>query len=466
MKKLFVLVVVSIVLVLGLAACGGNDQGGGGGAAATTEEGGLTGTLRIWSFTPEAHVQALAFQSMHPGVEIDFQLTGIDGTTYQDWVMTSLAAGGSGVPDIIFLEASHARLFVEGPFLADLSHLLPLAREIETYQFTIDMGTYAGEVRAFSWQATPGVMYFRRSLALEFFGTDDPDQLQNYFRDMDTFMDSARRIRDMSGGTAFVVGSAAEFDNIFLANRTSPWIVDNRLVICPIMMDKFTFSRTLREEGLEARIDTWSDGWFASMIDNFHDMDGNQNHVFAYLLPTWGLTHVIQGNAAQTSGDWGIIPGPMPYFGGGTWMGVTRASNNPELAEAFIRYTVLNEQFLTNWALGVYTNEYLAAVDPSIPAGLFQGGGDFVSSDRVVRALTPEFNTGAAVDFLGGQNPYAAFAQVAGNVDLSRIQGTDGLIAEAFFAARDLYVDGLATIEEALQSFKDSLSMSIPTLDW
>ena len=90
-----------------LAACGGNNQGG---CAAAAADGELTGTLRIWSFTPEAHVQALAFQSMHPGVEIDFQLTGIDGTTYQDWVMTSLAAGGSGVPDIIFLEASHVRL--------------------------------------------------------------------------------------------------------------------------------------------------------------------------------------------------------------------------------------------------------------------------------------------------------------------------------------------------------------------
>lgn len=152
-KVRFIAFLVAAFVALGImAGCGAPAPaaGGGGGAAAPAPapgggaatadvpDGGLTGDLTIWSFTDEAERQALIFRGMHPGINVDFQMVGMDGGAYEEWVLTALAAGGATVPDIIYLEAGFVRAFVSGPFMQDLSDLLPLAHAIETYQFTID----------------------------------------------------------------------------------------------------------------------------------------------------------------------------------------------------------------------------------------------------------------------------------------------------------------------------------------
>jgi len=465
MKKFLVLAALVLTFVLVLGACG-NGNGGDGEVAIPADGEAWTGTLNIWSFTDEAERQAIIFQGMHPEVNVEFQMVGMDGGAYEEWVLTALAAGGANVPDVIYLEAGFVRAFVMGHFLDNLNDLLPLAREIEMYQFVIDIGSYEGEVRAFSWQATPGVMYYRRSIAEEVFGTSDPAAIQNYFRDLDTTIESARRIRDVTNGSAFFVGHPGEMNAMFVANREDPWIVNNRLVIDPMMIEQWNFGRILFDEGLQTDVTTWSENWFASMRDEFFDAEGNQRRIFAHFLPTWGLTHVIQSNAPDSSGDWAIIPGPLGYSQGGTWMGIPQASNNPQLAREFIRSTVLNPEFLSNWALGVYDNAYLRAIDPTIPEGVTQGGGDFVSSAVVAGQIADQFYGTPVYHFVGGQNPYTVFAQAAPYIDLRNLQGTDAAIGGPWADARTMYLEGLGTMEESLQFFRDNVQMVVPGLDW
>jgi ABC-type glycerol-3-phosphate transport system substrate-binding protein len=349
--------------------------------------------------------------------------------------------------------------------LIDLSDMLPLANELETYQFVLDIGTYDGEVRAFSWQATPGAMFYRRSMAQQIFGTDDPDTIQNYFRDINTALNSARRIRDESGGSMFFTNHFDAFGSPFYANRNSRWIEDNQLVVDPAVLEYMDFARTVRSEGLDAQVGNWSPDWFASMADEFTDIEGNPLHIFSYMLPTWGLAHVVYANhGPDTFGDWAIIPGPLPYQWGGTWLGVPRAANNPDLGRLFIESFVLNPEVLANWALGVYTHEYLLQIDPNLHPGVFQGGGDFVSSARIVREITDQFDGSPIYHFLGGQNPYAIFGQAAPLVDLRLIQGTDSTIQGAFGEAVGLYIDGLATRDEALDFFRENVHMAMPWL--
>jgi len=419
MKKYFKNLFCAAAFIFVLAACGAGNDGGaatvGGGTApaadgAATEAADPEGrTLRVWSFTDEVERHEVIFRGMNPGVNVDFAITDLDGGAYEDWVLTALAAGGEHVPDVIYLEAAIVRHFVEGPFLLDLSDLLPRAQELETYQFVLDIGTYDGEVRAFSWQATPGAMFYRRSMAERVFGTSDPGAIQNYFRDINTALDSARRIRDETNGSMFFTNYYGAFSMPFNANRSNRWVVDNSLYVDPIMLEFMTFARTVRDEGLDAQVTNWSPDWFASMADEFTNIDGEQLDIFSYMLPTWGLAHVVYANHGEhTFGDWAIIPGPLPYQWGGTWLGVPRVSNNPDLGRLFIESLVLNPEFLSNWALGVYTHEYLLNIDPALHTGVFQGGGDFVSSAQVVRDITAEFDGSPIYQFLGGQNPYVA----------------------------------------------------------
>ena len=460
-NRLLLLVVLSFasVLLLSMTACGNGD-----GAAAGAD--GERRTLIVWSFTDEVERHEVIFRGMHPDIDIDFAITDLDGGAYEEWVLTAFAAGGAHVPDVIYLEAAIVRHFVEGPFLRDLNHLLPLARDLEVYQFVLDIGTYEGEVRAFSWQATPGAFFYRRSLANRIFGTDDPTTIQNYFRNMDVALESARRIRDETNGEVYFVNHFAVFNTAFYANRANPWIVNNRLTIDPILTQHMDFAWTLANEGLEARVGNWSADWFASMSDDFVDAFGNRRYMFGYVLPTWGLPHVIYANAgAHTHGDWALIPGPLPYTWGGTWLGVPRVSNNPDLGELYITSLPLNPEFLSNWALGVYTHEYLLAIDPTLHPGVLQGGGDFVSSARVVRDITDQFDGTPIYHFLGGQNPYAIFGQAAPLLNLDFIQGTDSTIQGNFGTALTQYVIGEMTRDEALEYFRENVYAVMPWLD-
>ena len=482
-KKSLITIALAVTFAVVMGACGDGGTAppatppAGGGTATPAQTGdtgtaapdeGWEGNLRVWSFTNEAEVIATAFRGLNPGVNIDFQMASMDGGVFQDWVTLALAVGGSDVPDVIFMEADFVRSFVLEPgMLADISDLMPYANALETIPFTIQAGTDdAGIIRAFSYQATPGAMFYRRSMAQRYFGTDDPGQLQPLFANLDIFVDSARQIREISGGSTRVVSSPTEVYRAFLPNRAQPWIVGNSLNIDPLMLEYMTFANALRNEGLDAEVGQWSPEWFDAMRDQLMDANGNLIEVFSFFMPTWGLPFVIYGNAADyTHGDWGIIPGPLPFQWGGTWLAVTEQAANFELAREFVRFATLDEDHLRNWATGVYTNQFLAAIDPSVPGDLSQGGGDLVSSARLIRELTPQFNDAPTAQFIGGQNPYVIFGEAAMQVSFGLQQGTDATIGDAFIDAVDLYITGEADREGALTSFRNDVSIAVPGLN-
>ena len=428
------------------------------------EPGGLSGTLRVASFTNEALVWATAFQGVHPDIEIDFTEITMEGGHYQEWLFNTLVTGVD-VPDVVFLEADFIRMFVETPFIADLSHLVSEAHAIDMFPFVIDAGMYQGQARAFSWQATPGAMFYRRSMAERYFGTDDPADIQALFSDLDSTLDAFRTIRDGSDGASFGVGSANEFFRGFGANRDQPWVVDDTLVIDPLMMYFIDFARILEEEALHANADQWSGDWFQAMDDNLSDAHGNPIQVFAYFLPSWGLTYVLMDNTDTTFGDWGLIPGPVPYQWGGTWAAATR-DGNQDLAAEFIRWIALNDDSQEGWATGRFDNAFLTAINPDIPAGLSRGPGDFVSSQMVVERISDTFIGSPAYNFLGGQNPYATFGALAPNISLALMQGTDAAIGDEWQDAVGAYLEGeLGSVDALLESFRNAVSIRLPDIN-
>ncbi|MCL1935681.1 MAG: ABC transporter substrate-binding protein [Defluviitaleaceae bacterium] len=461
-KKLFLSFLAATSLFL--VACGtGVNPATSGGIEVFPED--QDRILRIASFTNEALVLATAFAGENPDIEIDFTEITMQGGEYQNWLMPLLALGGD-VPDVIFLEAEFIRQFVESPFLGNMNSLLPYVDYVDTFPFVVEAGMHNGEARAFSFQATPGVMYFRRSMAREYFGTDDPSFIQELFSTPESTLDAGRVIRDASGGTTFLVSSANEFFRGFAAGRRDPWVVDNTLTIDPLMMYFIDFARILNEENLQAQVDQWSGEWFQGMDDNLINAHGQPIRIFSYLLPTWGLTYVLMDNAPSTFGDFGVIESPLPYHWGGTWIAVTRDARNPNLAREFVRWATLNEVTLERWATGYFSNEFLRAIDPSLPSDLGRGPGDFVSSRNVVNRISNYFEDTDAYNFLGGQNPYEIFGQLAPNVSLRLMQGTDAAIGDEWQDAVGAYLEGqIGSVQELLQSFRNAVRVILPDLN-
>ncbi|MDO8969948.1 MAG: hypothetical protein Q7U74_04615, partial [Saprospiraceae bacterium] len=184
----------------------------------------------------------------------------------------------------------------------------------------------------------------------------------------------------------------------------------------------------------------------------------------------WGLPYVLSPNATSadksttTVGDWAMINGPLAYQWGGTWIGAMKETKNMDLAKEFVRFCALDEENLTNWATGVYTNEYLKAIDPEVPDDQQQAAGDFVSSQVVVEKITAGFDASTLSEFLGGQNSYGAFAAAAPNVTAKLMQGSDDAIQRALNDPQNSYLEGTITKEEMWTLWKDAVRAEFPDL--
>jgi ABC-type glycerol-3-phosphate transport system substrate-binding protein len=445
-KSILAILSLFVIASVLLAACGGGStatqapaDSGGSSDSGSSADSGEKQVLKVWSFTNEILTMAVAFEGKNPNVDVQFTMIPMNQGEYQTKIKA--AVGTADAPDVVALEAAFVKEWVEADFLADLNDLLPLAEELQTYPSVVQVGTYEGVTKAYSYQATPGAFFYRRSIAAECLGTDDPEKVQALVADIEKFLETAEKIKQCNPNY-FTVGTSGELFNPFLANRSQPWIVDGALVIDPKVEEYIDFAKLMRDNGYESQAQQWSEGWFAGMNDSLVGADGQPKKVFSYFLPTWGLPYVLIPNSGDTGGDWAMINGPLPYQWGGTWVGAMKDSPNLELAKQFVAFAALDEENLTNWATGVYTNEYLKAIDPTISDDQAQAPGDFVSSQIVVEKITPTFDGSALYEWLGGQNNYAAFGLAAPNVNGALLTGSDDAIQRALESQRDQYLNG------------------------
>jgi len=279
-------------------------------------------------------------------------------------------------------------------------------------------------------------MFYRRSLAKKYLGSDDPAEVQKAFANLDTFLATAAVLKDKSAGKCVVVSSTGDLYNVFKGARKGPWVADGKLAIDPAMVSYMEMSKTLKDKGLEGRQGQWSEGWFAGMKGTLKDEKGADVEVFSYFLPTWGLHYVLKTNAPDTSGDWAMVPGPAAYRWGGTWVGAFKGTKNVVAAKDFIKYVSSDDGFLERWA---------------------KDTGDFVSNMNVVAKIKDSYSE----PFLGGQNHYAAFAEMAKNVNGKMTQGTDQAIEALFGEAVTAFIMGEKDKDTAINDFKSQVNAQL-----
>jgi len=421
MKKILIVCAAAVLLLSGCAKK----------AEAAKDAG--TGSLVVWSFTDELKTMIDKYYTVDkPGVKFDYSLTPTDQFPNK---LDPVLASGQGAPDVFALEDAFVRKYIESGLLLDLTDL---ANEVKGKQlaYPIEVGTYNGKVYGLSWQATPGAMFYRRSLAKKYLGTDDPAEVQKYMANLDKFVETAAVLKEKSGGKCVVVSSTGDMFMPFKGARKDPWVVNGKLVIDPAMISYMDMAKTLKQKGYEGRAGQWSEGWFAGMKGTLKDEKGADVEVFSYLLPTWGLHYVLKTNAPDTAGDWAMIPGPAPYRWGGTWVAAYKGTKNVQAAKDFIKYVTSDDGFLERWA---------------------KDTGDVVSNNNVTAKIKDSY----AEPFLGGQNHYASFVEMAKAVDGKLTQGTDQAVEGLFNEAVTAYIEGEKSRDQAIEDFKSQVSAQL-----
>jgi len=450
--KRIIAILLALTLVLSLGACKAKEKavdtpadttaavteattaGEATDAPAVTFEG---KTLVVWSFTNELEPAIAAFKEKY---KCEVELNIIPTADYPATIKPALASG-VGAPDVYTAEAAFVEEFVNNGFYADLEALGAKGWEADYTPYVYAIGKdYNGVLRAVSWQMTPGGVFYRRSIAKEVFGTDDPDQISALLSTKDKFFEAADKLKAAGYKILPDEGAFRHFANV----KQEPWVKDGKLNFSQDRIDQLTYAKKLRDGEYTALAGEWSPAWFAGMQGPITVGEGGaETTVFAYTLPTWGLHYVLKTSipegkdANPTAGDWGLAQGPNPYSWGGTWLGVYNGSKQQDMAFAFVRFMAHDEEFLLPWLLET---------------------GDVTS----ILSIQKQYADGFSEPFLGGQNHVAAFIKAAAAIKGDKLTKYDQDFDTFFNAAQQSYLDGLMTLDEAVQSFKDAVAAAYP----
>ncbi|MDR2965692.1 MAG: ABC transporter substrate-binding protein [Treponema sp.] len=388
--------------------------------------------LTVWSFNDELYKMINGQEDLStyytlafPDIKIDYSVTPEDQFPKRlDPVLDS----GRGAPDIFALDSTFVRRYVESGFLLDITGIHTDNRD-KLLTYPVQVGSSEGKVYAMSWQANPGAMFYRRSLARKYLGTDNPQIVQTYFSDFGRFLNSARLIKTRSNGACAVIASYKDLQIPFFSARQDPWVIRDRFIIDSVLDYYLNFAKELYENRWEGRVDPYSPGWFAGMRGELKDENGKAVEIFSYFLPTWGYHDVLKKNAGNTDGDWAMIQGPIGWYQGGSWIAAWKGTSNPEGARQMIEWLTTDNEFLEAWALGT---------------------GGITANLAVVNKIKDSFED----TFLGGQNPYAEFAEMAKAVNGRLIQSYDEEIQAIYMEALNSFVKGEKSRQEAMDDFK------------
>jgi ABC-type glycerol-3-phosphate transport system substrate-binding protein len=397
----------------------------------------VKGKLTVWSFSDDMKTMIEKYlKPANKNVQINYWQTSSDSFRSKlDPVLTS----GKGIPDVFTLDVSFVKKYVESGLLLDLTSIYE-RNKAKLLAYPVEVGTYNGKVYALSWHATPGAIFYRRSMAKKYLGTDDPAAVQACFSNFNKLLDTAKVLYEESGGKCVVVSSAQDLLYPALGARTQGWIEKNKLVIDPVMEQYMDVCKTLYDNKWEARVGQWSEGWFNGMKDNLMDRDGKRVEVFSYFLPTWGLQYILKTFSNPTAGDWGMIQGPSPYYWGGTWLAAYKTTKNPQAALAMIEWLTTNDSFLEQWA---------------------KDEGEIVSNTDVIDRVKNNYRD----SFLAGQNQYAAFADMAKNVNGKLTQKDDDVFKDLFWEELNAYKTGEKTKVQALADFRKQAQSQLGLYD-
>ncbi|GEK88433.1 ABC-type glycerol-3-phosphate transport system, substrate-binding protein [Alkalibacterium putridalgicola] len=427
-----------------MTACGSESDTGSeaGGESSNGGDEGET-TLVINSFTDELQYPIEVFEERNPGVNIDLQI--IPTENYVDTLRPALESG-SGAPDIFTGEIVYLLDWIEQDYWMDLNEYDVDSWSDDYLDYVWELGrNEAGEMKALSWQTTPGGIYYRRSIAEEVFGTDDPDTIGEQMSTMEGLMEAGAQLEEAGYRLFPDEGSIGPYT---MGANPVPWVNENNeLQMTDERLSYFDYAKELRDNQYTALAPAWSPAWYASFNEpitynaGWEEMEEGEEttEVFGVSLPTWGLHSVLKTDAQETAGDWAVTNGPSPYFQGGSWIGIYEGSENKDVAFDFIQMLVNDEEFLTEWV---------------------EETGDVLSYKPVMEKVAEDYSD----DYLGGQNHYEFFLERAEEIDPSNVTRYDQRLDQMFGTSVGAYVDGVLTKDEALEEFYAEVQNAFPNI--
>ncbi|MFE6073931.1 ABC transporter substrate-binding protein [Paenibacillus sp. NPDC057886] len=386
--------------------------------------------ITVWSFTDEAGYAIEKFEEKYPDIKVNF--VNIPGNFYITKLKSALQTT-SKAPDVFMIENANIRELIDVPYLENLSAAPYNANELipEQYAFVqANEKDSEGNIRAIGYQGTPGGIYYRRDLAKEYLGTDDPEKVGPQIDTWEKIFEIGEKVEQQSGNK---VHALANWNAISNSYDGIPWVKDGKLVIDPTYMKVLDLVREARQRHVLAELDDGSAGYAASM---------QKGQVMFYPGATWALQYTFKANAPDTEGLWGLAPGPSAFSAGGTYIAMYSKSDKKDLAWKFIEFYNFDHDFLS-----VLAKEQ-----------------DYFTSNMVVN---DQLAGSVSSAYLGGQKHFEFFSEAAKQVPVYERTKYDSIINNDIFKnVLQLYLNNdIQTKEEAVKRIKRDVKLRFPELE-
>ncbi|MDQ0195848.1 ABC transporter substrate-binding protein [Paenibacillus wynnii] len=456
MKRVLVGISTLLVMSSALVACGGNNSNSNSNASSPTTAPAANATeaptkstekvtINLWSFTDEIPNMTKKYVETHPDVNVEFKTTVIATTdgAYQPALDQALAAGGKDAPDIYAAESAFVLKYTQGDAstyaanYADLGLDDQLVKDAGIAQYSVDIGSKEGQLKGLGYQATGGSFIYRRSIAKEVFGTDDPATIKTEVGPgWDKFFDAAAKLKAKGYG---IVSGDGDIWHPIENSSDLGWIVDGKLHIDPKREQFLDLSKKLKDNGYHNDTTDWTEAWYA-------DMSGTgAQPVFGFFGPAWLINYVMNGQVKDTNGDWAVTEPPTGFFWGGTWLlahqEVTKDDAKKQAVADFIKWVTLDTSdtgLQSFWANG------------TMKAGE-QGTKDSVASAVVMAKSNGE------VPLLGGQNMFDVFVPANANASGKNLTQFDETINKIWRDQVREYTAGNKDRDKAIETFKQQV---------
>lgn len=365
MKKIkWISLLLAFVLIAGMfGACGSGGETGSGAPSTPSQQsssteasdvntdGGEKTTITIWTWEPQENQQATIdeFNKVHPNIEVKFSM--VDSADMVKKLQLALSSG-SDLPDVAWLEIGQRGKLIAldcwedlsaAPYNVDSNLLLDFLDPLSKNE--------RGELIGIESSPAGAGLVYKRDLAKEYLGTDDPAELQKMLSNWDDVITAGQDVLEKSDGSVYMFAGLADVKQIVMNQYDAPFTVDGKLNLTASVGGALQTMIDVKESGIADNMEQWSPAWNASFT--------TQQHIF-YPCATWGLTWMVKANDPDGANVWGLMEAPGDgYTWGGTIHAIPQNAKNKEAAFEFIKWNYLT---LHGAETNLSVNEYYTAL--------------------------------------------------------------------------------------------------------
>lgn len=244
-------------------------------------------------------------------------------------LQTTISAG-LDLPDIVPSEVNQRGTMLSLDIWEDLSAEPYNFDEKQIFEYQVPLcSNEAGALCALPWDVSTAGLAYKRDMAKEYLGTDDPDEIAALFPTWEDFLEKGKEVKEKSGGKVFMFASLTNVKQILDGQNPQPIVKDGTLDMTSIE-ETLGWMVKFRDAGIVDNILESSTAYSASYADKLH--------IF-YPCAGWSPNYVIRPNDPEGAGNWGLTIPPKGCFSwGGSAFMIPKEAKNKDAAYDFISW--------------------------------------------------------------------------------------------------------------------------------